>query len=80
MTNVPVLNGSERRLLVEVHTERTGVQRGAFSGGQEIWFGRDTGCDFVLDARSVSRRHFSVTLEGGAIVVKDDSSNGTRLG
>lgn len=80
MTNVPVLNGSERRLLVEVHTERNGVQRGAFSGGQEIWFGRDTGCDFVLDARSPSRRHFSVTLEGGAIVVKDDSSNGTRLG
>ncbi len=79
MTSSRLLGGSERRLLIEVHTETNGVQRGAFTSGQELWFGRDTACHFVLDARSVSRRHFSVILEGDTIVVKDQSSNGTRV-
>lgn len=46
--------------------------------GQTIVAGRTVQCDLQLDDPSVSRRHCSLTFDGGVLQIKDlDSANGT---
>ncbi|PCJ52554.1 MAG: hypothetical protein COA79_23395 [Planctomycetota bacterium] len=43
-------------------------------------FGRDDVCDVVIFESSSSRRHFSITLKDGEVIVEDlNSSNGTKV-
>ena len=46
--------------------------------GQTIIAGRTVQCDLQIDDPSVSRRHCSLTSNGGVLQIKDlDSANGT---
>jgi two-component system cell cycle response regulator len=50
-------------------------------GGGEVTLGRDVGCDLVLDAEDVSRRHARVRAAGAGHEVEDlGSTNGTFVG
>jgi two-component system, cell cycle response regulator len=50
-------------------------------GRAEVTLGRDAGCDLVLDAEDVSRRHARVRAEGGGHRLEDlGSTNGTFVG
>jgi len=43
-------------------------------------FGRDSGCDFVLDVHGVSRTHACIRRHRGEYIIEDlDSSNGTFI-
>ncbi|HEX9288893.1 MAG TPA: GGDEF domain-containing protein [Anaeromyxobacteraceae bacterium] len=66
-----VLHAPARRLLgVRVALSR-----------REVVLGRDTGCDLVLDAEDVSRRHARVRGDGAGHLVEDlGSTNGTFVG
>jgi hypothetical protein len=44
-----------------------------------IVIGREAGCDLVLDAKAVSRRHCTIEHVRGRFVVRDHSSNGTYV-
>lgn len=46
----------------------------------EVSFGRDPGCDLLLDLPFVSRRHGALRFEDGRWVLVNESANGTRLG
>jgi pSer/pThr/pTyr-binding forkhead associated (FHA) protein len=69
---VPAADGTGR--LVEV---RTGRAFAVPSAGLVI--GRSGGCDVVVDAKGVSRRHAVVKPDGPGFVVVDGSSNGTSV-
>jgi pSer/pThr/pTyr-binding forkhead associated (FHA) protein len=52
------------------------------AGAAEATFGRDGGCDFIIEDRKASRQHAHVERRRDKFVLVDHSSNGTwvRLG
>lgn len=65
-------------LRVRVHSE--GVQRAFnFPCDQTVWIGRDDTCDVVLHSQEVSRRHVSIFVKDGQLLVRDHSSYGTQV-
>jgi pSer/pThr/pTyr-binding forkhead associated (FHA) protein len=46
---------------------------------QPIYVGRDDDCQVVLPSPSVSRKHLSLFVREGRLLVRDHSSNGTRI-
>ena len=55
------------------------TSRGVFAG--EVTLGRGSDCDFVIQARSLSRRHATLLMEGGTHFIQDlDSRNKTYRG
>lgn len=66
-------------LAVRVELPTGEVRQGSFPAGQEVWLGRDPTCQFVLDARNVSRKHLCARLEERVILIRDRSANGTWI-
>jgi hypothetical protein len=50
-----------------------------FPAQQTVWIGRDATCDVVLSAQDVSRRHASLFVKDGELLVRDHSSYGTHV-
>lgn len=46
---------------------------------EAVVIGRDAGCDFVIDAKYTSRRHFTLRYRDGQFALLDHSSNGTYV-
>ena len=66
----------------EIHVEvagSDGVRSVTLDGPGPYWLGRDSSCDIVLQASSVSRRHASIELVPKGIKISDTSSNGSMV-
>jgi len=48
-------------------------------GGEPLVFGRDAGCDVVVESTDVSRRHAAVSLSPDGYVLEDMSTNGVLV-
>lgn len=71
MTSAPMLH---------VHVRAPGIdERLAVLLEHTLAIGRDAECDVELPSATVSRRHVSLFLRDGGLVVRDHSSNGTRV-
>lgn len=70
---------SEQVLELRVALPGESEERFQLSCDTEIWVGRDGSCHVVLPSPAVSRRHVSLAWRDGEIVVRDCSSNGTRV-
>lgn len=60
----------------------SGTDAGAMcvNNGSRIRIGSHSACDLVLDDRAISRFHCELSLQGGALVLRDlESSNGTYV-
>ncbi len=64
-------------LLVEAPDGQREERR--FRSGEPIWLGRDPQCDLVLDSHLVSRHHARIAEIDGALLIRDQSVNGTEV-
>ena len=68
----------EQKPQPEAHLEIDAV--GSFAVNGTVTVGRAPGCDVVVNARSVSRQHAQIFLEGNRFCIKDlGSANGTYV-
>jgi pilus assembly protein CpaF len=66
--------------LLHVHVKATGIdEKLVVLLARSLAFGRGGTCDVELPSATVSRCHVSVHARGGRLVVRDHSSNGTRI-
>ena len=74
-------HGTDAACLVVIHAPVRRLLGARLPLGREVVLGRDAGCDLVLDAEDVSRRHARVRRAGDGHVVEDlRSTNGTFIG
>jgi len=64
-------------VLIEAPDGRREERR--FRSGEPIWLGRDPQCDLVLDSHLVSRHHARIAQIDGALLIRDQSVNGTEV-
>ncbi|MDB4977545.1 MAG: Type secretion system hydrolase TadA/VirB11/CpaF, TadA subfamily [Myxococcaceae bacterium] len=66
--------------LLHVHVSASGIdERMSVPLDRTLELGRDADCDVALPSATVSRKHLSLFLRQGRLVVRDHSSNGTRV-
>ena len=68
---------------MQIFVAKSGKLKGkSFPLGRVMVFGRGSGCDVVIAANGVSRKHaVAIAREDGAVVLRDLASrNGTRMG
>jgi len=74
-------HAADAACLVVIHAPVRRLLGARLPLGREVVLGRDAGCDLVLDAEDVSRRHARVRTEGDGHVLEDlGSTNGTFVG
>ena len=79
--NPASLHATDAACLVVIHAPVRRLLGARLPLGRRWCCGRDAGCDLVLDAEDVSRRHARVRPEGDGHLLEDlGSTNGTFVG
>jgi pilus assembly protein CpaF len=67
--------------LLDLHVVATGIDErtSVLLDERQLSLGRDAACDVALPSATVSRRHLSLFLREGRLMVRDHSSNGTQV-
>lgn len=68
------------QVTLTIETPGSEPQRFSIDAQGEITIGRDEGCTVVLPSPDISRRHITIEAMPSFLLVRDSSSNGTRVG